>query len=472
MSQGGLLSVVSIPSVPTSFDTDAGVAIPVANLLQILGGEGIDTSAAGNIVTITSELATAAANVGLANLGICAFDSTDFAVVNGFVTIISGAVFTIDGDVGTVNGPAISLLGNTGSANCGASVSFTAASATELDLIVTDSNFNTLIGKSAGNATVSSSGLNNTAFGYGALIHAGAALANTAIGYGNLSTLTTASLNTSIGATALQNLTTGDSNISIGAFSSNNYTSSETSNIIIGNAGTIGESHVIRIGTQGNSGGKQDKCYIAGITGVATANSAIVTLDTTVGQLGTLASLTVPLGGTGVTTLTLHGILMGNGVNAIQATAEPANGQILIGKTGDFPQLAQLQPGTGISITNGAGTITIATVGGGLSWSAIGASQTLVVNNGYICTAGGALALALPALSAVGTVIGITLDGAGSFSILQGAGQQVRLGAVTSTLGAGGSITSIAQGDSILMVCKTANTLWTIYNVLGNFTVV
>jgi hypothetical protein len=88
LSQGGILNyVASTPAIPTSFSTDAGTAIPVANLLQILGGEGIDTSAAGNIITITGELATAAANVGLANIGVCAFDSADFAVVNGFVSI-------------------------------------------------------------------------------------------------------------------------------------------------------------------------------------------------------------------------------------------------------------------------------------------------------------------------------------------------------------------------------------------------
>jgi hypothetical protein len=88
LSQGGILNyVASTPSIPTSFSTEGGTAIPVANLLQILGGEGIDTSAAGNIITITGELATAAANVGLANIGVCAFDSADFTVVGGFVQI-------------------------------------------------------------------------------------------------------------------------------------------------------------------------------------------------------------------------------------------------------------------------------------------------------------------------------------------------------------------------------------------------
>lgn len=440
MSQGGILNyVASTPVIPTSFDTDAGTAIPVANLLQILGGEGIDTSAAGNIITITGELATAAANVGLANIGVCAFDSADFAVVNGFVSIaatfggfqsiltdsglpavlpdgtglvtfIGGANITttggintvtfdatdvvVTGDTGFVTGPAISLLGNTGSANCGASVSFNAASATELDLIVTDGNFNTLIGKYSGNATVSSSGLNNTALGYAALLHAGAALSNTAIGSGSLVTSTTGSLNTSIGTNALQHLITGDSNISIGANSSDNYTSSEDSNIIIGNPGTIGESHVIRIGTQGNSGGKQDQCFIAGITGITTANSAAVTINTVTGQLGA-------------------------------STASP------------------------------------------ITWSNINANQTLVVNTGVNCTGGAALSLALPAVSAVGNIIRIVLDGSTSWTITQAANQQIRVGTLTTTLGVGGSVNSLAQGDFIELVCKTADLVWTAIGFTG-----
>jgi len=69
-------------------------------------------------------------------------------------------------------------------------------------------------------------------------------------------------------------------------------------------------------------------------------------------------------GGTGVSTLTTHGILMGNGVTDIQATAEPTDGQILIGKTGDFPQLATLTAGANVTITEAAGSITIASASG------------------------------------------------------------------------------------------------------------
>lgn len=41
------------PSIPTSFVTDNGTAIPAANILNVLGGNGATTSGSGNTVTIT-----------------------------------------------------------------------------------------------------------------------------------------------------------------------------------------------------------------------------------------------------------------------------------------------------------------------------------------------------------------------------------------------------------------------------------
>jgi len=52
MSQIYVPLTSSSPSVPTSFDTDNGTATPAANVLNIFGGNGIETSGSGNTVTI------------------------------------------------------------------------------------------------------------------------------------------------------------------------------------------------------------------------------------------------------------------------------------------------------------------------------------------------------------------------------------------------------------------------------------
>jgi hypothetical protein len=66
-------------------------------------------------------------------------------------------------------------------------------------------------------------------------------------------------------------------------------------------------------------------------------NTAGVVTNTAAGILGTATSLGVNLGGTGATTLTPYGILYGNGVGAIGATAAGTTGQCLMGNTGSFP---------------------------------------------------------------------------------------------------------------------------------------
>lgn len=56
MSQAGLNNVsagVLPPVVPLQFTTDSGIAVPAANNLNVLGGVGASTSAAGSTITIT-----------------------------------------------------------------------------------------------------------------------------------------------------------------------------------------------------------------------------------------------------------------------------------------------------------------------------------------------------------------------------------------------------------------------------------
>lgn len=193
-----------------------------------------------------------------------------------------------------------------------------------------------------------------------------------------------------------------------------------------------------------------------------------------------------------------------------------ADGQLMIGSAvAPYIRIATLSSSGGILITNGAGTInidgagagtpttyqanagtatpaayilnilgsgaittaaagnTVTISGGGITWSNIAVNQTLAVNNGYFCSGGAGLSLALPAVSAVGDAIEVILIGSTSFTITQSAGQSIRLGATSTTPGVGGSLASTQQGDAIRMICQTANLVWAIGSgAIGNLTVV
>ena len=112
---------------------------------------------------------------------------------------------------------------------------------------------------------------------------------NTLIGYRANSSSSSSSGTTVLGANALFNNSTGDNNIAIGVNAGNSYTSSESNNICIANAGVIGESNKLRIGTNGSGSNQVDACFIAGITGVTITGGATVLCDGS-GQLGTVVS--------------------------------------------------------------------------------------------------------------------------------------------------------------------------------------
>lgn len=196
---------------------------------------------------------------------------------------------------------------------------------------------------------------------------------------------------------------------------------------------------------------------------------------TSAGVITLFNDLDVTEGGTGVSTLTSHGVLLGNGAGDIQATAEPTNGQILVGKTGDFPQLSQLQPGPGIAITSGAGSITVSAWGGGVSWTVETVNLNFTVNKGIIANKAGLLTVTLPATAAIGDILEITgINTAVGWRIAQNANQRIHLGSTSSTIGVGGYIESTAIRDSVKLVCVVAGAS-TEYNALssfGNITVV
>lgn len=180
----------------------------------------------------------------------------------------------------------------------------------------------------------------------------------------------------------------------------------------------------------------------------------------------------VTRGGTGAATLTSHGVLLGAGTSAVTATAELSNGQLLIGSTGNVPSAASLTAGSNITITPGAGSITIASTAGSDTYTVITADQTVVAYDQYIVNGSGTLTLTLPSdlAAAVGSTFAIT-TGTQQWILAQQSGDSVRLGSSVSTTGTGGSLASSAVGDSIKLVKKAANS-WQVVDVVGNITVV
>lgn len=361
MSQAGELNVVeNNPDIPTSFITNSGTAVPIANELEILGtsipagATPVHTTGASNVVTIEVQTSQAIASTNAANIGLAAFDSADFTVdANGFVSLVgaAGGIQVLDGNTGSATGTTVTIHtpASTGTMNFSG-----VASTLTLNLIDGSGNF------AVGNSP-SVTGNNNVAIGNGASVAgSGVAIGQTAnsgsidnISIGNGSSAT-GSLSTAIGhnasdggfnhdlvvgdsattsgaqaaavgytasaaggsaafgafasatgvnSTALGNSSTdtgglssvivgadavggsGGTNIVIGKSAGNTNTTG-ASNITIGNVGSVGESNVIRIGTQGSGAGQQNTCFIAGIEGVTVSTPQIVTINPSTGQLG------------------------------------------------------------------------------------------------------------------------------------------------------------------------------------------
>jgi len=97
-------------------------------------------------------------------------------------------------------------------------------------------------------------------------------------------------------------------------------------------------------------------------------------------------ALTVANGGTGATTFTDGGVLVGSGTGAITSLGQATNGQLVIGSTGGDPVLATLTPGANIAITNTAGSITIEATG--LNSGTVTSIDTAGTVNGITLTGG------------------------------------------------------------------------------------
>ncbi len=96
-------------------------------------------------------------------------------------------------------------------------------------------------------------------------------------------------------------------------------------------------------------------------------------------------------------------------------------------------------------------------------WTTLMVGQQLAVDNGYFLANAIPATYTLPTVIAVGQVVEIIISTAQICTLAQNAGQQIQFGAITTTLGVGGSLASTGIGQSVFLICNVANTHFTLY---------
>jgi hypothetical protein len=402
-------------------------------------------------------------------MGDAEFDSTDFTVIAGKVSLaVSAAIQTIntDGSAAAPAANAITIAGGTGITTSGSGSTITAT----LDTPVTVANGGT--GRATGSvaygvicagttataaqqtvASVGSSGQVLTSNGAGALptFQASAAGDVTKVG---------TPVDSQIGVWTGDGTIEGDADFTF---------DTSTDTLTIAASGKL------------NFGAVQILSDSAGTTTLANIDAIDATTETTIeAAIDTLANLTAASSlatvGT-ISTGTWEATDVGAAHGGTGRSSHTAYAVICGGTTTTAAQQSIASVGTSgqVLTSNGAGALPTfqAAAAGGLSWSVItDASKTMVVNEGYIGNRATAITFTLPTTAAVGDQVAITNIGAGLPVIAQNAGEDISVVGSTTTTGVGGSLTATEQFDSIHLICTVANTNWNVLNMTGNWTIV
>jgi hypothetical protein len=238
---------ISSSSVASSYVTDSGTATPAGGILDVVGSHGINTSGAGDTVTIAVNN-----TLTLGDLSPVGAGSSSLTLTTGDLTVTSGNVnlpTTADADNGVIEVNSARFIHSYGTNN-------------------------SFLGSGAGNFVLT--GLNATGIGKNALAALTDGGSNTSVGVNSSLLLNGGDRNCALGVASLQTITTGSDNIALGYSAGSSYATTDSNNIAIGSIGVAADSGRIRIGTNGT----HTSTFFAGIEGVNVGSVAeVVTID-------------------------------------------------------------------------------------------------------------------------------------------------------------------------------------------------
>ncbi len=320
------------PLVGTATPNPDGTIGLGLQIVTVPGGQGVNVDARISLAGLVGPWADSAGNSGtFVFKGQAAGSPRPPVALGALAPNVVTSVTIVDGSIGAADVDSTQIQRRL-TGPCVRGVYMTTASAAGTPTCAAGAGLSTMFGVNAGALTT---GIRNTAIGFGALQDnvtgedntavGTSALANstapsggnTAVGSSALFGLTTGFWNTAVGDVALNRLTTGGSNVGVGRFAlffnesgsgntaigdSAGYNQLGSGNVAIGNAAgqnvTNGSNniHISNFGLSGDNGaikigtaGVQTTAFVAGISGVNIGTGAAVQVSAA-GQLGIVVS--------------------------------------------------------------------------------------------------------------------------------------------------------------------------------------
>jgi hypothetical protein len=432
------------------------------------GTSPVTSSGAGSTLTLNVQKSQAIAATDATKIGLSNFNSAQFSVdANGFVsTSGTGILNTLTGNSGGAISPAAGNINTLGTG----SITIAGSGSTLTTQLTGLTNHSVQVGAGTATLTQLSVGTNGQVLiGATTADPAFATLTSSDSSISFTTGANTLSLQVAGGSTTIKTITgnTGGAE----SPSAGNFNILGTGSITVaGSANTETvqltglTNHAIQIGagtatlTQLGAG-TTGQVLQTNTTADPTWSTATYPSTTTINQILYSSSANV-VGGLATAN---NGVLT-TGTSGIPViTALASNGQLIIGSGAGAPAAATLTAGTGISITNGANSITIAASGEGLTWSVKSTNFNAAVSNGYFIT-GNAVAT-LPAAPSIGDTIAFFVQGAFTVTITGNTGQAIQISSNLST--AAGTQANTATGDACTLVYDSTNTQWNAVSFVG-----